>query len=55
MLQSLPKNGFVWFPQLVEKLDEYEQNRDKYPTLDDFMPEIVKLQDSIVTMNPDVP
>ncbi len=49
LLQNAPKKGLVWFPQLVSKLDEYEKNRDKYPTLDDFMPEIAKLQDSIVT------
>jgi len=30
-------------------LDRYEKERDKYPMLDDFMPEIVKLQNALVT------
>lgn len=41
--------GFLWLEELVEVLGCYEQERDKYLTLDDFMPEIVKLQNAIVT------
>jgi hypothetical protein len=41
--------GFLWIKKLVDLLDQYENNRDKYPTLADFMPEIVKLQNEIVT------
>ncbi|MCL2347389.1 MAG: DUF4932 domain-containing protein [Planctomycetaceae bacterium] len=41
--------GFLWIEELVELLDRYEKERDKYPTLDDFMPEIVKMQNAIVT------
>jgi len=34
--------GFLWTDSLVKELDRYEKNRDKYPTLESFMPEIVK-------------
>jgi hypothetical protein len=35
--------GFHWTKELSELLGQYEQQRNKYRTLDDFMPEIVKL------------
>ena len=41
--------GFLWIVELVNLLGEYESNRDKYPTLGDFMPEIVKMQNALVT------
>ena len=34
--------GFLWVPELVEQLRIYSQNRDKYPTLADFYPELIK-------------
>lgn len=34
--------GFLWTPELVEQLRIYSQNRDKYPTLADFYPELIK-------------
>jgi len=37
--------GFLWTDSLVKELDRYEKNRDKYPTLESFMPEIVKFFD----------
>ena len=40
-------NGFLWIEQLVDKLSIYEKKREKYPTLKDFMPEIVKLQNTL--------
>ena len=39
--------GFLWIDQLVDLLDKYENNRDKYPALDKFMPEVVKLSNGI--------
>ncbi|HNX96195.1 MAG TPA: DUF4932 domain-containing protein [Candidatus Aminicenantes bacterium] len=33
-------NGFIWIDGLVAKLEYYEQHRDRYPTLESFMPEI---------------
>jgi len=35
--------GFHWTKVLAELLGRYQQQRDRYPTLDDFMPEIVRL------------
>ncbi len=35
------QRGFVWVGELSELLGEYEENRDTYPTLDDFAPRIV--------------
>jgi hypothetical protein len=34
--------GFHWTKELSELLGQYEKQRDKYRTLDDFMPEIVE-------------
>lgn len=34
--------GFYWTRELSELLDQYEKQRDKYQTLDAFMPEIVE-------------
>ena len=34
--------GFLWTPELVEQLRIYSQNRDKYKTLADFYPELIK-------------
>lgn len=39
--------GFLWIDKLVELFDDYEQNRATYPTLESFMPEVVKLQNSL--------
>ena len=35
--------GFHWTKELSELLGQYEKQRDKYQTLDAFMPKIVKL------------
>ena len=43
------ENGFLWLGELVEALQRYDRQRDKYPTLEIFMPKIVMLQDSVVT------
>lgn len=34
--------GFIWTDKLVKELDRYDNNRDIYPALGSFMPEIVK-------------
>ena len=34
--------GFHWMPELVNALKEYKCHRDKYPTFNDFYPEIAK-------------
>jgi len=33
--------GFIYVPALVEKLAEYEANRDRFPTFVDFYPELL--------------
>lgn len=33
--------GFIWVGMLADKLDYYEKNRDKYPTLEEFAPELI--------------
>ena len=33
--------GFAYIEPLCKKLEEYEQHRDKYPTLESFYPEII--------------
>jgi hypothetical protein len=40
-------NGFMWIDELFLALTKYENNRDKYSSLEEFMPEIVKLQNSL--------
>lgn len=40
-------NGFLFIEDFVKALDRYEANRDKYPTLADFMPEIAKVHNSL--------
>ncbi len=39
--------GFLWTEQLVQELERYDQNRDVFPTLESFMPELVKFFDKI--------
>ncbi|MCB0705188.1 MAG: DUF4932 domain-containing protein [Saprospiraceae bacterium] len=39
--------GFLWTDKLVVELERYDQNRDKYPSLESFMPEIVTFFDGI--------
>ena len=40
-------NGFIWINELYNSLLIYDQNRDKYPTVRSYMPEIVKLQNKL--------
>lgn len=32
--------GFAWMPLLVARMQEYRKNRDKYPTFNDFFPQL---------------
>lgn len=38
--------GFTWVGEFAQLLTEYESHRDKYKTLDDFMPQIVAFFES---------
>lgn len=44
-LRDNKSKGFVFSDALVKKLEEYEQNRTKYPTLDSFYPKLLKTFD----------
>lgn len=35
------RKGFTWVPALAAALDAYAADRTKYPTIDDFMPQVV--------------
>ncbi len=41
------RKGFTWIGALADKLGEYQNNRDKYPTLESFMPEVVKFYNEL--------
>ena len=43
LLESDLKAGFTYVPHLTERLEEYEGNRDAYPTLGHFFPRILEL------------
>lgn len=40
-IASEHSRGFVWIGELSKLLGKYEKNRDKYPTLEAFMPKVV--------------
>jgi hypothetical protein len=44
--------GFLWIRELVTCLDKYQKERDKYPTLESYIPEIAKCFDSIANNIP---
>lgn len=46
-LQSHKERGFVYIDALCDKLEEYEQKRDEYPTFADFYPELIKVFDEL--------
>lgn len=46
MCQDMFK-GFIFIEKVVNLLDIYENDRIKFPTLDSFMPEIIKLFDTL--------
>ncbi len=47
LLQEELANGFLWIEELYELLTIYDQNRNKYSTLESFMPEVSALQNSL--------
>lgn len=47
MISTEQANGFIWIDTLVNALSYYENARSLYPTLEKFMPEIVKIQNSL--------
>lgn len=47
MTKGNKTNGFLFIEDFAKAADRYEANRDKYPTFESFMPEIVKLHNSL--------
>lgn len=41
------RRKFYWVPDLISSLEIYQKNRKKYPTLESFMPELVKVYKTI--------
>ncbi|TAL66311.1 MAG: DUF4932 domain-containing protein [Bacteroidetes bacterium] len=46
-LMSEYGRGFFWIKGLVDCLGEYEKNRDKYPTLESYMPVIINFYNGV--------
>ncbi len=44
-IQREVNRGFLWTRELVDELERYDQHRDDYPSLESFMPEIVRFFD----------
>jgi len=44
-------NGFFWIDTVVYSLQQYNKLRDKFPTLDSYMPKLVELINSLETKN----
>ncbi|MSU01567.1 DUF4932 domain-containing protein [Tissierella pigra] len=45
LLKAEEEKNFIYVEALYNKLEEYEDNRDKYPTIEDFYPELLKALD----------
>lgn len=46
-LKDDKSRGFIYIDQVLEAIEDYQLNRDLYPTFDDFYPEIMKVFESI--------
>lgn len=47
LLTAEKAKGFLWIDKLYKALERYSSNRSKYPTLNDFMPEITRIQNKL--------
>jgi hypothetical protein len=47
------KAGFVWMRALLEQLDQYERDRQRYPNLSAFMPSLIKFFEVTAARSPD--
>ena len=54
-IETEKERKFFWMDGLVDLLNEYEQNRETYPRMDDFFPEIVAFfEDYVQRIDDDV-
>ncbi len=49
--ENIEQNKFIYLPYLEDKIVEYENNRDKYPSFADFFPELINTFSEIDTNN----
>jgi hypothetical protein len=42
LIEEEKRNGFLWIEELVDELEKYDKQRDKYPTLESYMPQLIK-------------
>ncbi|MEI6683274.1 MAG: DUF4932 domain-containing protein [Bacteroidota bacterium] len=47
LIRAEQASGFLWIQELTDALGRYEASRDRYPTFDSFMPEIISLQNGL--------
>ncbi|MDR3652756.1 MAG: DUF4932 domain-containing protein [Paludibacter sp.] len=45
--------GFIWIRDLVKELEYFDKNRDKYPTLESYMPQLIQFYNK-VALNIDI-
>jgi uncharacterized protein DUF4932 len=53
-VQEQRANRFLWMPELVALLGEYQRERGRYPTFDAFMPRIVEYFDRLAPRTEDM-
>lgn len=44
-VKSLTEGGFIWMQRSVEFMDNFYAHRDRYPHIDDFMPQLIAFID----------
>ena len=42
LIKREKENGFLWIEELVDELENYDRQRDKYPTLESYMPRLIE-------------
>jgi len=42
MINMEKENGFFWIEELIAELESYDRQRDKYPTLESYMPKLIE-------------
>ena len=41
--------GFIWISDLVKELEYFDNNRDKYPTLESYMPQLIQFYNKVAS------